>query len=86
LRRRLRQELLALWRRSGATVLFVTHDLSEAAELAQRIIVLSARPARVRREITVSVPHEARRDDAGVLGPLDRELAELLSEAEGDSG
>ena len=84
LRRRLRQELLALWRRSGATVLFVTHDLSEAAELAERIVVLSARPARVRRELIVSAPHGARRDDTDLMASLERELAELLSEADGE--
>lgn len=81
LRRRLRQELLALWRRSGATVLFVTHDLSEAVELAQRIIVLSARPATVLRERTLESPQEERRRDAGVLSSLEQELAELLTEA-----
>ena len=82
LRRRLRQELLTLWRQTGATVLFVTHDLAEAAELAQRIIVLSPKPARVLREIVVESSQEERRTDADLRGVLERELANLLSEQE----
>lgn len=39
------QELLTLWQDSGATVLFVTHDLEEAIALADRVVLLSAGPA-----------------------------------------
>ena len=40
-------ELLALWRASGATVVLITHALEEAALLADRVVVLSARPGRI---------------------------------------
>ncbi len=46
-------ELLALWAEAGSTVLFVTHDLDEAIALADRIIVLTAAPARVRGDYPV---------------------------------
>ncbi len=45
--------LLDVWRRTGTTVLMVTHDVEEAIFLAQRIYVLSSHPGRVKQEITV---------------------------------
>lgn len=53
-RSRLDEELYRLWQRRRMTVLFVTHSLGEAAFLAQRVVVLSPRPARVVGEVAVS--------------------------------
>lgn len=50
---RLRDELLGLWEGSGLTVVFVTHNPLEAAYLADRVLVLSAGPARVQGELDV---------------------------------
>jgi NitT/TauT family transport system ATP-binding protein len=49
-------ELLNLCGSLGASVLFVTHDLEEAITLADRVVVLTARPATVKREFTVDLP------------------------------
>ena len=49
-------ELLRLWEGTDLTVLFVTHDLMEAIVLADRVIVLSARPGRIRLEQQVDLP------------------------------
>jgi NitT/TauT family transport system ATP-binding protein len=57
-RQRLDEQLRALWRHRRTTVLFVTHSLSEAAFLAERVVVLSRRPARVVGEVAVSLPEE----------------------------
>ncbi|MBW8727874.1 MAG: ATP-binding cassette domain-containing protein [Inquilinus limosus] len=46
-RDRLNDELLALWRRTGTTVVFVTHSIAEAAYLGQQVLVLAAHPGRV---------------------------------------
>jgi NitT/TauT family transport system ATP-binding protein len=47
-RDRLNDELAAIWRRTGVTVLFVTHSVMEAAYLGQRVMVLAANPGRIR--------------------------------------
>ena len=49
-------ELLRLWNEHRQTVLFVTHDLDEALALADRVVVFSARPARVKLELQVTIP------------------------------
>ncbi|MGI5131782.1 ABC transporter ATP-binding protein [Pseudonocardia sp. CA-107938] len=49
----LQSELLRVWRATGITVLFVTHDVREAVRLAQRVVLLSSRPGTVVREWTV---------------------------------
>jgi len=49
-------ELLALWQETGKTVLFVTHDLEEAIALADRVVVLSSGPARLKGEYAIDLP------------------------------
>jgi NitT/TauT family transport system ATP-binding protein len=55
-RARLRQQLVELWQETAKTVLFVTHDVDEALTLADRIVLLSPKPARVIEIITVAEP------------------------------
>jgi NitT/TauT family transport system ATP-binding protein len=55
-------ELLGLWESLGSSVLFVTHDLEEAITLADRVVVLTSRPATVKREFTVDLPRPRARD------------------------
>jgi ABC-type nitrate/sulfonate/bicarbonate transport system ATPase subunit len=56
--RALMQEmLLGIWEREQKTVLFVTHDIEEAIFLGGRVVVMSARPGRIKSEIVVDLPH-----------------------------
>jgi ABC-type nitrate/sulfonate/bicarbonate transport system ATPase subunit len=56
--RGLMQELLlALWESERKTVLFVTHDIEEAIFMAGRVVVMSARPGRIKAEVAVTLPH-----------------------------
>ena len=73
---RLRALLLRLVAARPATVVFVTHDLTEAVELADRILVLSAAPGRVVAEMPIALPREQRRE-WGRLAALRSELARL---------
>jgi NitT/TauT family transport system ATP-binding protein len=56
-------EILSLWQRSGVTALLVTHDVEEAVFLANRVIVLSDRPARIKADIGVDRPYPRHRGD-----------------------
>lgn len=53
LRMVMHDEMLGIWRQAQATVLFITHDLTEAITLADRIIVMSGRPGTTKLEVTV---------------------------------
>ena len=56
--RALMQELLlGIWEREKKTVLFVTHDIEEAIFMASRCLVMSARPGRIKADVTIDLPH-----------------------------
>ena len=56
--RALMQELLlGIWERERKTVLFVTHDIEEAIFLGSRVIVMTARPGRIKADVPVDLPH-----------------------------
>ena len=53
----MQSELLGIWRRSPKTVIFVTHDVQEAVYLAERVVVMSARPGRVKAIVDTRLDH-----------------------------
>ena len=53
----MRGELLRIWEAEKKTILFVTHDIEEAIQLADRVVVMSTRPATIRRIVDVNIPH-----------------------------
>jgi NitT/TauT family transport system ATP-binding protein len=70
-------ELVALWQRNGFTTLLVTHDVEEALFLANRVIVFSDRPARIKADIAVDRPYPRHRGDPK-LAELRRNILGLL--------
>ena len=58
----LQDELVRIWKETGKTIIFVTHSVEEAAFLADRVIVLTPRPARIKEMVLIPTPRSARRD------------------------
>jgi NitT/TauT family transport system ATP-binding protein len=81
-RLRMRRELVRLLEQRPRTVLFVTHDIEEAAQLADRIIVLSDRPARIQRELRLDLPQPRSLTHPAVVHAVEQILGELGLEEE----
>jgi NitT/TauT family transport system ATP-binding protein len=62
----LHDELERLWAETGKTVVFVTHNVREAARLGDRVVVLTSRPGRVAVEISVDLPRPRRLESPDV--------------------
>ena len=55
--RKLRQELIRIWRETAKTILFVTHSISESVFLSQQVLIVSAKPATVFKRVTIDQPY-----------------------------
>jgi NitT/TauT family transport system ATP-binding protein len=80
---KLNDDLLALWRALGKTIVFVTHSVFESVYLSSRIVVMTQRPARVSTELTVDAPPQR---DAGYrtsaeYAALCRKTSDALAQA-----
>ena len=53
----LEDEVIRLWKELGSTVVFITHNIEEAVYLAERVIILSNKPANIKEEIKIDLPH-----------------------------
>ena len=77
-RGRLQQELLALWRDEGLSVVIVTHDIEEAVLLSQRVVVLDQSVQRIQ---AIDLPHPRRRGDPAFGAMHDRLLLDFHEHA-----
>lgn len=71
-RLKMRADLMRLWQEERKTVLFVTHDIEEAVQLADRVIVMSRRPATVQEVVDVPLPRPRDIDSPDYLALRDR--------------
>jgi NitT/TauT family transport system ATP-binding protein len=53
----MRAEIIRIWQHQRPTILFVTHDVDESLQLAERIVVMTARPGSIERILNVDLPH-----------------------------
>jgi ABC-type nitrate/sulfonate/bicarbonate transport system ATPase subunit len=73
----MQQEMLRIWEETRKTILFVTHDIAEAIFLADQVVVMSQRPATIKKIVTIDVPRPRRRD-APRIAQLSGVVADLL--------
>lgn len=78
----LQQELLRIWEEHRKTILFVTHGVDEAVFLADTIVLMSARPGRIRQIFPVDIPRPRKRHDAR-FGALAEAILEQLNAEQG---
>jgi len=76
----MQSELLRIWEEEKKTVVFVTHSVDEAIYLADRIVIMSARPGRIKDVIEIDLSRPRTRTSPEVNGIRDRILADLKSE------
>jgi NitT/TauT family transport system ATP-binding protein len=84
-RERMNLELQRIWQDNRKTILLITHSISEAIFLADRVVVMSARPGRILKELAVDIPRPRSFDDIishPHYKPLARDIRSLLTEQE----
>ena len=75
----LQQELQEIWARTGTTVLFVTHNVREAAILGDRVLVMTPAPGKLKKEIDIDLPRPRRPDTHAVVDFAARIRGELAA-------
>ena len=86
-RERFDLELLRLWQRAATTIVIVTHSIPEAVLIADRVVVLSARPARIVADVAIDLPRPrtiAALDDPAA-GRASHRIRAFLEDDEGET-
>lgn len=78
----LHKELLDIWKKTKVTIFFVTHNIREAVQLSEKIVVFATRPGKIKEIITVPATKDGFMPDSITLHTEQRVLASLQSEIE----
>jgi len=70
-RLKMRSDLTRIWQAEKKTILFVTHDIEEAVQLADRVLVMSKRPATIQEDVRIDIPRPRDLDASGYLEKRD---------------
>lgn len=73
----LEDEVIRLWEATGSTVLFITHNLEEAVYLAQRVLILSNKPAKIKANIDVDLPRPRKVSDPEFI-KIRKEITDMI--------
>jgi NitT/TauT family transport system ATP-binding protein len=65
-RDKMHDEIERIWTQLGLTIVFVTHNMREAVRLGDRVVLLSSRPGRVKRDTVIDLPRPRKMDSAEV--------------------
>ena len=76
-RLKMRSDLVRIWQAEHKTIVFVTHDIEEAVQLADRVLVMTRRPATIQAEVVIDLPRPRDLDAPGYLACRDR-IFELM--------
>jgi ABC-type nitrate/sulfonate/bicarbonate transport system ATPase subunit len=92
-RRHLQHQLLRIWQQHRKTVVFITHSVVEAIYLADRVVLMTARPGRIKTVLKIELPHprdptsdEFRSIERRVYADLDEELVKSFRMENSDTG
>jgi len=76
-RMRMQDEVLRIWQARGTTMLLVTHDIDEAIYMADRVVIMTPRPARIEQILPIDLPRPRQRNDESFLSMRSR-ILEML--------
>ncbi len=82
-RLKMRADLIRIWQAEKKTIVFVTHDIEEAVQLADRVLVMTKRPATVAEEVRIDLPRPRDLDSPGYLAARDRIFSIMGMDAHG---
>jgi NitT/TauT family transport system ATP-binding protein len=84
-RKKLQLELLRIWEATRKTIIFVTHSIREAVFMADRVVVLSAHPGRIKADVTVELKRP-RNPTGSEFAAVEKRLEAMIWEEVGESG
>jgi NitT/TauT family transport system ATP-binding protein len=84
-RRNLRDTLIQIWRETGKTVLFVTHDVDEALYLADQVVIFSGKPTTIKKIVDLHVPRPRNIETDPTLTKMADEVRQVFLDMEGGS-